>query len=558
MLLAGLVSGVTSAATVPALASPEAFMTEIANKKWECSYTSYPQVRFIGDKIEALAADAILSTTTGAKVVEPGILRQDFRDGSFGVFIFSDDLQSFVMGLMTEMDEFTAETPDGLPAEGGSPLGVTFTKHPFWNKSRLHADKMELLDSMGKVFATNECYSFLPQVRGVVLPEKQAGMIVMSRQSPGKGWFLSGKFLGTGVRTDRAGFFKPPLQSKLTQFPLRSAQFSYALLNAGFEQLAEGQERYGLINAANYYGETSEQVGEAWSHAGTLRGWSRSYAKAPEYHRKALEHVRQHFSSDRQKTLDYSINLASSLNDAGDFAGAKKALADAYPLLAKDGGNFRGTFLFHEELGTAEFGLRSYPQAAKAFLENIQRAQTARMTGNVVESLLQLIPCQMMQNQAAQAEASLKQLMQVQDERTKSSPSYDFDTWKIAFACVALGKNEDAVKYAPVRQRQNWVAYEEYGRMVSLFNSGDKAGAQALAREFVGRFSNVGDIRVRNDIDPITVKLTQAIAEQTPAAIGALEQLWASQVENLRSRPLKNYAFAKVMVATIAKLKAGR
>jgi hypothetical protein len=94
--------------------------------------------------------------------------------------------------------------------------------------------------------------------------------------------------------------------------------------------------------------------------------------------------------------------------------------------------------------------------------------------------------------------------------------------------------------------------------MVSLFNSGDKAGAQALAREFVGRFSNVGDIRVRNDIDPITVKLTQAIAEQTPADIGALEQLWAAQVDNLRNRPLKNYFFAKVMVATIAKLKAGR
>lgn len=40
----------------PAMSSPEAFMTEIANKKWECSYTAYPELRFLGDKIEALSA----------------------------------------------------------------------------------------------------------------------------------------------------------------------------------------------------------------------------------------------------------------------------------------------------------------------------------------------------------------------------------------------------------------------------------------------------------------------------------------------------------------------
>lgn len=531
-------------------------MTEIANKKWECSYTAYPEVRFLGDKIEALAADAILSTTTGAKIIEPGIIRQNFNEGSLALFVFSDDLQSFVVGMMKEIHEFTVAGESALPTSGVKPVDITFNAHPFWKQARLHKDKMELLDSAGKVFATNETYGFLPQVQGVLLPEKQAGMIVMSRQKPGTGWFLSGKFLGTGVRTDKSGYFKPPLQSKLTHFVLRSAQFSHALLNAGCEELAAGQERYGVINAANYHGETSEQVGEAWNHAGTLRGWARSYTKAPEYHREALDHVKKHFSNDRQKLLDYSIDLASSQNDSGDFAGTKKTLSEVHSLLANDGGDFRGTYLFYQQLGTAEFGLRNYPQAAKLFLENLQRAQASNMTGNVTESLLHLIPCQMMQQQTSQAEASLKQLMQVQDELSKANPGYDYDTWKIAFACVALGKTQEALKYSPVRQRRNWVAYEEYGRMVSLFNSSDKEGAQALARDFVGRFSNIGEIHVRNDIDPVTVKLTQAIAEQTPKAINALEELWAEQVENLRTRPLKNYFFAKVMVATLAKLRS--
>jgi hypothetical protein len=551
-----------SQARHPALASHETFMAEIGNKKWECTFTNYPELRFHADKIEILASDErVTGTVIKLNHLEPGVIRVDFNSGVFQVFVFSDDLQSFALASMDEMSEFTVKDAPGsskLPATSNAlPLELQFTNHPFWKGGLIHADKFEVLDGSGAVFATNEAFAYYPHAQGVILPDKRVGMTLLSRQKPG-GWYMSGKNLGTGVRTDKSGFFRTFLASKLTSYNLRSAHFNYALLNAGMPSLAEAQERYAAQLTINNYGDTSEQLGACWSEMGTLRGYARSYEKAPEYHLKALEHARKHFSADKAKLLEYSIDLAGSQNDAGDFAGAKKTLADAYSLLAPGDGDFRGTYLFHQELGMAEFGLRNYLQAAKMFLENTRRAQTAGMTGNVTEALLYLIPCQIMQNQTGQAAASLKQCMQFQDEITKANPSYDYDTWKIAFACVALGKNEEAIKYAPTNPRRNWVAYEEYGRMVSLFHGADRAGAQALAKEFVGRFTNIGEINVRNDIDPITVKLTQAIAEQTPAAIAALEQVWARQVDSLKNRPLKNYIFAKVMVATLAKLRSGK
>lgn len=544
----------------PALQSPEAFLAEIASKKWECSFTNYPELRFQADKIEILASDGkVTSTINRVTQVEPGIIRADFTKG-VQLFVFGDDLQSFVILSMEDISEFEvvgATAAVTLPSASAAPLEIKYLDNPFWKGSRLHADKFEVLDESGKVFATNRAFPFNAQVQGLVLPENRFGGVALSRRSP-RGWYLSGKNLGTGVRTDKSGYFRTFLSSKITGFPLRSAHFSYALLNAGMPELASAQEEFAVRLVAKTYGDTSSQVGEAWNQMGTLRGYARSYAKAPEYHASALEHVRKHLSTDTAKILEYATDLANSQSDAGNFAGAKEALASAYSLLPPPGGDFRSTYLFHQALGTAEFGLRNYPKAAQLFQENAKRAQDAKMTGNVVESLLYLIPSQLAQNQTAPAQASLKQCMEVQDQRSKANPTYNYDTWKIAFACVALGLNQEAVKYAPTNSRRNWVAYEEYGRMVSLFHGGDPAAAQSLAKEFVGRFANIQEINVRNDIDPIAVKLTQAIADLSPASTAALDQIWLQQVESLRNRPLKNYIFARVMVATLAKLKSGK
>ena len=543
------------------IATSEAFLAGIENQKFECSFRSYPQLRYSNGKIEALAADQILTSLSQVTQLEPGILQAKYRDGSYSLFVFSDDLKAFVIGTMSEMSSFSidgAPAQTKLPSVGTSALEVSFQDHPFWKKARIHADRMEIQDDSGKTFATNPTFSFFPQVHGVGLPEKGAGMIVLSRQKPGTGWYFSGKYLGTGVRTDESGYFRTVLRGKLTGFVERSVQFGYALLQAEKEDLATGQEFYSARYTEEVYGPQSEQVGEAWNQMGLLRGYRRSYAKAPEYHQKAYAHVKQNFGTDKPRLLKYGTDLAASLNDAGDFAGAKNALSEVYSLLPADGADFQGAYTFYLQLAMAEFGLKNYAQSANHLQANLKRSQASQMDGYDVESLLYLIACQIMQKQDVQAMASLTQCMSIQDARSQKNPGADYDTWKLAFACVALGKNEEAVKYSPVAQRRIWVAYEEYGRMVSLLNSGDRAGAQTLAKEFIGRFSNLQEINIRNDIDPITVKLTRAIADPTPANIGELEQTWSAQVGSLKNRPLKNFIFARVMVATLAKLKGQR
>lgn len=551
----------------PALQSQEAFLSEIAGKKWECSFTIYPELRFFADKIEILTPEGKV-TRTLAKLShpEPGIIRVDFNGGDFQLFVFSDDLQSFVIANMTDMSEITvAGGAARLPAIASSaPLSVSFTGNPFWKEARLHADKMEVLDGSGTVFATNPTFSYFPHVHGVSLPEKRAGAIVMSRQKPGTGWYMSGRNLGTGVQTDKSGYFRTFLRSQLggTPFALRSAHFSYALVGAGLDDLALGQEAYALKMTRDVYGETSDKVARCLYEMGLLRRYSRSFARAAELHAQAVNQAQQSLASDKVQLLDFSTELAYSQNDAGDFAGAKKTLADAYALLppnAERGGNYLPTYLFYDALGMAEFGLRNYAQAAKQFTDNIRRAQEAKMDGSVVASLLHLIPCQLAQNQAAAADASLQQCIQVQKQQIKDHPNYNFDTWRLAFTCVALGRSKDAIQFSPVHnQRKNWVSYEEYGRLVSLFHGGDAAAAQSLAKSFVGRFNNIQEIDIRDDIDPVTVKLTQAIADPSPTNVSALEQLWSTQVNSLRNRPLKNFIFARVMVLTIARLKVAK
>lgn len=544
----------------PALEGPTAFLTEIANKDWECSFTAYPRVRFFADKIEVLADDGkVTNTLKNVTHPEPGVIRVGFSKGVV-VFIFSDDLQSFVVANMKDINEFTVDGAAGplmLPSVNtATPLDITFKDHPYWKKARLHADKMEVLEEDGKVFVTNPGYAFTPQAQGIRLPEKGAGLVALSRKQPG-GWYLSGMHLGTGVRTEKSGYFRFILGSKMTGFAARSVHFTHALLNSGLHDLAAGQEWYGIQLAEDTYGETSETVTRARNELGKLHGYARSYQRSPMWHRRAMEHAKQHHASNKDLHLELGTDLAESLNDAGDFANAKASLAEVHPILQSTGGDVVTQTTFYEALGASEFGLRNYAQAEKLFTENARREQEAKREGSHLRALLRLYTCQLAQNQSAKAQGTLKTLTETQDQYIKQFPNYRFDTWEIAFACASLKKYDDALRYAPTGNRRGWIAYAEYGRLVALLLKGERQQAQQFAKILTGRFSDLDEVRIRNDIDPVTVKLIEAMAAMTPSALAALEQEWATQVESLRNRPLKNYVFARVMVDTIQALKAG-
>gem|GEM_PF-5101923 len=547
----------------PALQSHETFMQEIANKKWECSFSNYPVVRFQPDKIEILANNGqILADLKNLKHLEPGVIRVVYDQAdNVVVFAFAPDLQSFIVANMEEISEFdlpSANAPGLAPTSNADvPLDVKFKNHPYWEETKLYSDKMEILDGEGKVFATNTTIPYYQNVRGVILPQKQFGALILSRTKPG-GWYLRGYNIAAGVRSDLSGSYRNFLGSKLSRFALRSAHFNYPLLIAGKDDLAGAQEQFAHQLAINNYGETSEEVGYAYREMGILRGYTRSYAVSPLLHQKSFEHFKKHFSDRKALLLEQGIDLAEAQNDAGQFEAAKATLSSVYGDLPPEGNDVRSRYLFFRALGTAEFGLRAYPLAGQHFNTTLKLSTGAGQKNNMMESMLAIVPCQLAQSQGEAAKATLQSCMALQDQRMAENAKTNFDTWKLAFACVALGLNEEALKYAPKTQRQNSVSYEEYGRLVSLYHSGDKNGAQQLAREFMGRFRNIAEINIRQDIDPITIKLTQAIAEPTPANIASLEQSWITQVDSLRNRPLKNYLFARVMVVTLNKLKSGR
>lgn len=544
----------------PALATNEGFVTALKGVDWECTSNSYKRVRFNADSIELLSPEnKVTSTLKNVSILEPGVIRVDYSNGGIVVFVFSDDLRSFVIANMTSISELEipgAAEPVKLPAgPESSPVELGFKDNPFWKAARLYAEKMEILDDGGTAFAENEGFAFYRHVLGVKLPDKAAGIVILSRHRPG-GWYLGGRTLGTGVRTQGIGQFRPFMRSHMKDFALRSAHFNRHLLLSGQQQAAFAQERYALYNAGNVYGESSEAVLHALNEMGRLRGGALSFELAAYWHERAYAMAKELFSDNPAKLLEIGTDYAEAQADKGDFSGAKVTLAELQSLVPAEGDPMI-PYAFYRAMGAAEFGLRKYAQALELFTANYQRCQNvSRMEGSELDSLMDLVAVYLALGQPLEAAARGSVAITRQEERKIKYPKFTFDTYKLSMVCTVLQKWPEAERFSAETNRRSSVTYMECARLLSLICQGKKTEAKRMAQNFSQRFSGgLDEIQIRRDIDAMILSLTKAAAEQTPQAVSELEQAWAKQVESLRNRPLQNYIFARVMVAAIASLK---
>lgn len=565
-VLAGLSGTFTAAAQQPtggqptsALASEESFLAALRGVDWECSFTAYPRMRFSADKIELLSQNGqVTRTLNKVSVLEPGILRMEYGSGGMALFIFAEDMKSFVIASMSNASEFDipgATGPVQLPTtDAAAPVEVVFKDNPYWAKARLHATKMEILDGSDKVFATNGGFAFYPNTLGLKLPEKEAGLALLSRKRAG-GWYFGGRHFGTGVPTKLIGVFRTTLRSQMTDFALRTAHFARSLLRAGHEQTAYAQEQYAEYNAINVYGENSMQVVLGMNEMGKLRGFSLSYDRAAEWSGRAYEAMKANFPNNAEKLLEVGTDYGDSLADRGDFEKARAILMEVQPHVEAQT-NLRTAYGYYKALGSAEFGLRNYTQAVEIFAQNERRAIEGKMEGNEVDAMLDQAACYVALGKPMEAAARVSVAATRQAEVIKQFPKITFDTYKLSLACSMMQKWPEANQFSEVRQRRGSVTYMECARLLSLICKGEKPAAQKLAQDFTKRYGgDMEDIQIRRDIDAMIVSVTKAAAEQTPQAVAELEQTWAQQVASLRNRPLQNYIFARVMMAAIAELK---
>jgi len=547
----------------PALESEAGFFEALADIQWECSFTAYPRVEFFPDRIDVLdRSGKVTRELSPVEVPEPGVIKLSFKSGASAWFVFAGDLQSFVIANMDKVYPFdTAGSAESTLPLGSeiSELTLKLESHPAWQGLRVGADSVTPIgESAGDALAATP---YLPHALGVFSPAKGASLVLLSRQRQG-GWWMEGKHLGTGSRTSRSGVFKPPAKTLLKDYSLRSTQFSYALLRAGREMEAAAQEQYAARMIAGLYGESSEKVIHGYREMGDVRGYTRSYQRAPEWHAKAYNLAKQHLSDQPGELFDYGTRYAGSLADRGDFEPAKLVLQEIYGYLEQVGYEGKTAInlvnRYYETMGEIEFGLRSYDRSAKIFLTNAERALEVNYASTAVRFYLHAVACQLAAGQRETATATLQRAIDLQRQRQKDNPKSKYDTYRLAFACVAMRQFDVALEFAPVSSRRSSVLYEEYARLLALWNSGDREAASEFAREIGGRFDELSDIQIRRDIDAMTVELTVALSDPSPERARTFEQAWADQAENLRKRPLQNYLFARVIVDVIAGLKQVR
>jgi tetratricopeptide (TPR) repeat protein len=548
-----------------ALASEAAFRAAIHNHFWECSASTYQRVRFVEDRLETVNdSGVVINTLRDGKCPAPGIMQFEFSNGTQGWFIFSDDLQTFVMSYTGSSNEFAVPEGAALPPFGkeGEPANgmlCMMIGHQDWKEVKFFRDKMELRGPDGVPYATNEAAVCLPHVLAVTLPAKKTGCAVFPRQG-GKGTWLPGWSLYFGVRQNLSGPFRPRYAVALSAGPGRSAQFIQALGKAQRWQEAHAAAIVALSEAREVHGETSTQVTAAMDIMATSYADLRRWVEAETWHSKALEHsLANHGANDAQVVGD-ATSFARMLLKQGKFEQARGVLDRVRERAPKLAGNVKELYWFHQLSGEAAFGMRDNAAATAEMQKAAKAVEGQNVDLTVIETLGYLTYCYLAQNNNAEAAKACAEYSKMVDKGKAEHPNQFFDTTQAALVWSSLGRWDDALRYLPdypPGSRQNpGIAVADVVRILVLWNSNKRKEARELAEKLVPRFSARG-VPVNEGV-AVFMKLVEAIADPTTAKLTAAEQEWNTQVEEMKKRPLHNYAMARLVRFTLSSLPGAR
>ncbi|MCB1064989.1 MAG: tetratricopeptide repeat protein [Verrucomicrobiae bacterium] len=525
------------------------FVSGLDGVSYECSFLSNPRMKFFADRIENLD---LKGKTTGTlknfSYLEPGLGKIEYTSGASAWIAFSDDLSAFAIANMEKVYDCTGTEAGATFSETNAPTTLTISGHPTIAKIAVEANTITLYSADGTKIGERQAFRFLPHAIGFIDENFKDGFLLLSREKPG-GWWMEGNHLGTGVRTDKGGIFQLNTSSPLRNFVQRSVQFPKVLLRAKQPSTAEAQEHYAVSLLEEVFKDDGAPGKiHGYKEIGMTRANHLDREAAIPWYEKAHTLAMAHLDADPKNRLHYITLYGDGLADVGEFDRALEVLREGEPLLGKID-DVQTRYLWHEAIGKAEFGARRYEPAIEQFESKAKLAEEANFQGVISYANMEIATCYRAAGNTDEALAALDKAIAAQDKRQSENPKANYDTYRLAFACAAFERWDDALRFAPLTNRRSSVTYQEYARLAALWNRGDAEEATKLAKLFASRFGDdLDEVLIRRDMDTMTVRLTEAIAQPSSANSAAFSAEWDHQKESLKKRPLENYLFALVLL----------
>lgn len=531
------------------------FLAVVKEVPYECSFRSNPRVRFFEDRIENLdSRGKVTGTIKDFSFVEPGLGKIQYNSGAAAWFAFSDDLTTFAVANMEDIFECSGLQVGETFADSEEPVLLTLENHPKIGQVKVGQETITLISPSGSEIGQYPAFHYLPHAVGFVDENLKDGFLLLSREKA-MGWWMEGNYIGAGVRTDKGGIFQLNNRSPLRNFLQRSVQFPKVLLRSGNATMATAQEKY----ASTMLDEVFKEKGHpsrihGLKEIGMARANHLDREAALPWYEKAYRLASEHLASDPKEQVHYITLYGDGLADTGKFQEGLDVLSTGIPLMAKVE-DVQTKYLLHEAAGKAEFGMRRYDSAINHFAAKAKLGKEANFLGVVSMAQFEIATCHRAAGNSEAAMAALDLAISAQEERQKGNPKANYDTYRLAFACAALERWDDALRFADLTNRRSSVTYQEYARLATLWNRGDTDEASELAKKFVSRFGeDMEEVLIRRDMDTMTVRLTEVIAEPSPETSRAFSEEWDRQKESLKNRPLENYFFALVLLKAREKM----